>query len=113
MGKNKAAAQPAAWGSQNTRMPVSLLEAVDELRGAIQSNIGSALVVNRGDVVRLALRRLYLAYLAHLSETAGTSAELSERWNATVAEQASEGTCPDWLIPGRPEPEPTSKKKGR
>ena len=99
-------------------MDRELLRQVDEVRQAIQSSLVSSLVVSRGDVVRLALRRLVLSYLAHLSESASPPTDLAERWQRIVDAARAEGTVPDWLVPGRSEIRPADpgsagrKRKG-
>jgi hypothetical protein len=84
----------------NIRMERLLIVAVDKLRVAIQESIRSTAVVSRADVARLALRRLYLAYLSHLSDAPNPPADLIQQWEAQVAAMRAEGPVPDWLVPG-------------
>jgi len=86
--------------SVHTMVTDSMLRQVDELRQAIQRDLDSHLVISRGDVVRLALGRLYLAYLSHLSELPGPPADLLDRWDTLAAVMREWGTVAPWLVPG-------------
>lgn len=88
--------------SVHVQVDAELRRWLDTVRATIQSSLRTHLVVSRGDVLRLALRRLVLSYLAHLSES-GVDKEVSDAWHATVAAIHADDTCPDWLMPGRAE----------
>lgn len=90
-----------------------LLNYLDQLRLVIQTDLNSPLVVSRGDVVRLALRRLVLAYLVHCSEANPDDLVSQDKWDHMVAMIHYDATCPDWLLPGRPATPRPAQKTGR
>lgn len=99
--------------SVHIQMTRAQLGQLESLRAALQAGVTGARSISRSDVLRLAMGRLYLAWLTHLSELPGPPADLIEQWNTTATVMQAEGTCPAWLFPGQAEPRPASKKKGR
>lgn len=94
---------------------VKLLGEVESMRRAIQDAIGPDRAVSRGDVVRLALRRLQLAILQHDAETAAgtTQQDAITLWMGVAQDIQLDGNCPSWLVPGAgPFLETPKSKKG-
>ena len=78
----------------------ALLRALDHIRLAIQVDACLPQALTRADIVRLALRRLVLNYLTHLSEMTNPPADLLERWRYQCDLIKRDGACPPWLMPG-------------
>lgn len=93
----------------------ALLAEVETMRRAIQDSLPTGRTVSRGDVIRLALRRLQLAMLQHDAESSAgrEQQEAISRWMLCAQEVQLDGICPDWLTPGCVfQPAKKSSKKG-
>lgn len=101
-----------------------LIGVVETLRRQIQDHIGTSRSISRGDVVRLAIRRLELACLARAADDPAINAEAVMLWMDAAADLRISGTCPDFLVPdsadspvlapknpGRKKNEPARRKK--
>lgn len=94
-----------------------LLAEVEIMRRVIQDDVGPTRNVSRGDVVRLALWRLYLSMLVATAELGKNMVQNFEDYMAAWERIQGEVICPDWLIPGKPvepaQPPPAKKKGGK
>jgi len=95
-----------------------LLGVVESLRRQIQDHVGTSRSISRGDVVRLAIRRLELAFLVHQANNPELNATARILWMDAAADLRIDGTCPDFLVPGHvdmpvaiEEPKKKEKKK--
>jgi hypothetical protein len=95
------------------QMPAELMRQLERVRAAIADDLGGVPNVSRGDVVRLALRRLVLAYIARCSQVDPMADETVQLWDSVVDACHRERTCPSWLLPGSGDDAPKPRKKGR
>jgi hypothetical protein len=79
-----------------------LLHKIGELRARIQKELGTRRRITVGDVVRLAIRRLMHAVCVHDSALTPVNKDPLVAWEIAAWEACIEGSCPDWLVPGRP-----------
>lgn len=84
---------------------------LEQLRRMIQDEGLGTGNITWGDVVRLALRRLMLAWIVHEIELGRNEEEMRDRYAETWREIEMDRTCPNWLTPGYPEPAETTKPK--
>jgi len=80
-----------------------LLKEVNRMACQLEEEVGRGRRVTRGDVVRLAIRRLLLAFHAHDCEAREGVDDAINCWENVAADIRTMGICPEWLVPGQGE----------
>jgi hypothetical protein len=87
----------------NVDVGIVLQQQVNRMARQLEEQVGRGRRVTRGDVVRLAIRRLLLAFYARDCEVCEGIDDALNCWHKVAEDIRIMGICPDWLVPGQGE----------
>lgn len=90
-----------------------LLALVERMRRTMQDDLPDGRRVSLGDVVRLALRRLFLNIVVAKAELGKGEESDGTDWLEVAAQIQADGVCPGYLAPGQPGTQVAKQAKGK